>query len=307
MEHINTVLGLFLMLIVGYGAKKLNLLKEEHSKILNDIILNITLPAFVISNLLGKELNKDMFTTPFVLYAVSSITIVLAVIIGKSLKFKPTLVYSIAMTASFANTGFLGYPLTEALFKGNPQALPTAVIVDQFGMQLILYTTAPLLASFLIKDTDQEKFSWKTIANIFKSPVLIVSILGLIFHKYTLPDCLTQTCGHLSGATVPLVMISIGLKIKPSETPKYVIPALIVIALKMILQPIMMYFGTNAIIEEKFIVDIATIQVGLSPAMVTSILIDKYNGDTHFACAAIFICTLLTILFVPITATLLGI
>ena len=307
MEHINTVLGLFLMLIIGYLAKKIKILKAEHSKILNSVILNITLPAFVINAILNKQLTFGMFLTPVVVYAVIIATIIISYIICKILKYSPKLTFAVMLTASFANTGFLGYPIISALFNNNPQALPTAVIVDQLGMQLLLYISTPIIAALIVKEQNQEKFSYKTFLNIFKSPVLVVSIIVIIFNNIHLPDFLMQTFKHLSGVTVPLVMISIGLQIKPSETPKYVIPVIIVFILKMILQPIFMHYGMNLIIQEKFITDIATIQMGLSPAMVTSILIDKYKGDTNFACAAIFICTLLTVIFVPFTAEILGI
>ncbi|MBQ0105627.1 MAG: AEC family transporter [Armatimonadetes bacterium] len=307
MGHINTVLGLFLMLMIGYGAKKLNILKEENAGIINSIIINITLPAYVIAHILGKELDVNMFATPVVLYVITGLTVILSLLICKILKLSDKLTYSIVLTASFANTGFLGYPIVEALFKGNDMAIPTAVIVDQIGMQLMLYISAPIIAAFIIKENKEEKITFRTLLGVFRSPVLSVSVLALIFHRIILPDCIMQTCNHLSGATVPLVMIAIGLKIKPSETPKYVLPVIIVLILKMIFQPILMHLGLSAFINDKYIIDIATIQMGLSPAMITSILIDRYKGDTHFACAAIFVCTLLTIISVPFTANILGI
>lgn len=307
MGHINTLLGLFFMMIIGYGVKKIGLIKEEHSKLLNIVIVDITLPAFVISHLMGRELNGEMFVTPAVLYGVSFVTVIISYIICQLLKFNSKLTFAVVLTASFANTGFLGYPIVEALFKGNPQAVPTAVIIDQLGMQLLLYISAPIIGGLLVKEKEGEKITLKSILLIFASPVMIASILGIIFHKYTLPDCIMQTCDHLSGATVPLVMLSIGLRIHPKETPKYVIPALIVLILKMIMQPILMHWGVGLLVQEKFIIDVATIQMGLSPAMVTSILIDKYNGDTNFACAAIFVCTMLTVISVPITAGILNI
>lgn len=306
MGNIDTVLGLFLMLLIGYGAKKINLLKEDNATILNKIIINITLPAFVLINLLGRPIIKSMFATPIVFYVVAIITIIITLIICKIFKFSPELTLAICATSAFANTGFMGYPIIGALFESNIQALPTAVIIDQFGMQLLLYIAVPVLASFLIKNSN-EKFSFKKFLNIFKSPVLIASILGIIFHKYTLPTFLDQTLSYLAAVTVPLIMISIGLKIHPSETPKYVLPAIIVIILKMLLQPILMRYGVSLAVKEQFIIDIATIQIGLSPAMVTSILVDNYKGDTHFTCAAIFVCTVLTLITVPFTAYLLEI
>ena len=307
MGHVNTLLGLFLMLIIGYGAKKTNLIKEEHSKILNTVIINITLPAFVISHLMGRELNREMFITPCVVYSVCLVTVFLSILICRMLKFSPELTFALTLTASFANTGFLGYPITEALFRNTPGAVPTAVLVDQLGMQFLLYVSAPIIAGFLIVKKGEKRFSLSNVFDIFRSPVMIACILGIVFHKFTLPDFIQQTCGHLSGATVPLIMISIGLKIHPSETPKYVFPALIVIILKLLLQPVLMHWGMAMAVSEKYIIDVATIQMGLSPAMVTSILTDRHGGDTNFACAAIFICTMLTIITVPFTANILGI
>ncbi len=306
MAHAGTVFGLFLMLMVGYGCKKFHLLKEENSQILNKIILNITLPCFLLAHLLGKEYAANMFKTPFAYYVIAIITMIIAYLICRALKLSEKLTYAILLTAGFANTGYLGYPIIEAIYKGNPQALPTAVIVDQFGMSLLLNICAPILAFFLIKDKKHDKPLYMDLLNVLRTPVMIATIFGLVFHDLQLPSFIIEPLNRFSDSTIPLVMIAIGLKMKPVQAPKYVIPVLIVFILKMILQPILMHFGLPLIVHEKFIIDIATIQIGLSPAMVTSIYIETYNGDANFSSAVIFVCTMLTVFTVPLTAIILG-
>ena len=307
MAHAGTVVGLFLMLMIGYGCKKFHLLKEENSQILNKVILNINLPCFLLAHLIGSNFTAHMFLTPLVYYAVTLVTLISAYVISKLLKFSDKMTFAVVLTASFANTGYLGYPIIEALFKGNPQAMPTAVIIDQLGMTIILNILAPILAKVLIKEGNENKSIFKNIFDVLKTPVMIATIFGLIFHNLHLPNFLLEPLNRFSEATIPMVMIAIGLKMKPAQAHRYVIPVLIVFILKMILQPVLMYYGLGAIIQEKYIIDIATIQIGLSPAMVSSIYVESYNGDASFSAAVIFVCTTLTMITVPLTATILGI
>ena len=307
MTHLGTVLGLFLMLMIGYGCKKVHLLKEEHSQILNKIILNITLPCFLLAHLLGSKFTPNMFVTPLVFYTIIFITLIVSYFICKLFKFNQKLTYAIVLTASFANTGYLGYPIVEALFKGNPQAMPTAVIIDLLGCGLLVYILPPILSKIIIKDEEHKESILKNILDVLKTPIMIVTIFGLIFHNLQLPNFILEPLNRFSGATVPLIMIAIGLKLNPVKGSKYIIPILIVFILKMILQPILMYYGLGAIIHEKYIIDIATIQIGLAPAMILSIYTENYKGDVDFASTVIFICTMLTILTVPLTAIILGI
>jgi len=306
MPNISTVLAIFLMLIIGYIAKKTNILKEEDCLIINKLVLNLTLPAFIIVNVMGSTLNLNMFITPFISIVCSFILIVIAYYLCKLFKFSKSLTLGVVLTSTFANTGFLGYPIISSLFT-DKKAMPAAVILDQFGMQFVLILTIPFIVAFIMKNKDDSKFNIKDLIKLFSSPIFPITILALIFHKLVLPEFIMKTCGYMASATVPLAMLSIGLNISTSESKKYVYPLIIVIILKLFLAPVLMYYGTHLLITDLVVANVVTMQFGLPSAVLTGIMTTQYKGDAAFASSAIFVTTLFSIVLIPLLAAILGV
>ena len=63
---LSTVASIFLLLIVGYGAKKLRILSVNDTGVINSIVINLALPAFIFSSVHDKPLTVGMIKAPIV-------------------------------------------------------------------------------------------------------------------------------------------------------------------------------------------------------------------------------------------------
>ena len=293
------------MLIIGYIAKKVKILKESDTALLNKIILMICLPAFVINAIMGSQLKISMFVTPGAGIICETLILLIAFLMCKIFRFSKELTLGVMFCSAFGNTGFLGYPVVASLFKDN-LAMPAAVIFDQFGMQFFFLIAAPIIASWVIGGSEKN-YSIKNFYEIFKKPVLITLFITLAFHTIKLPSFFMEATKNIGNAIIPLAMMSIGLNLKASSTLKYAGPLLIVIALKLMLLPLFMYFVVHALGVSGTVANVVIMQTSLATAVLAGILTTEYKGDGTFASAAIFTTTLVDIVMIPIVSSLLGI
>ena len=305
MEQFNTILAIFFMLALGYIAKKAGYLKEEDIGVINKIILYLCLPAFVINGVMGSKLNMAMFITPGAGVICEGIVLCVAFLICKLFKFNKDLTYGVMLCSAFANTGFLGYPVVSSLFNSR-LAMPSAVIFDQFGMQFFLVIIAPILASWIL-GKNQEISKTRNFFELFKKPVFPVLILSLIFHNIKMPEFFMMATGMLGKSIVPLAMMVIGLNLKTSSIFKYIKPLFVVICLKLLLLPLLMYFLLTLLDIDGTVLKVVVLQASLATAVLSGILVAENKGDGTFASSAIFVTTLLDVAMIPLVASILKI
>lgn len=141
---------------------------------------------------------------------------------------------------AFANTGFVGFPLMEALF-GNYGLLLAAVY--NLCYNLFFYTYAVYLFS------RKPKFR---LLEIFKNPVSVASILAIVLFviPWRMPPFLSETFKLIGDMTVPMSMMVMGsmlagVKIKKLVTDKkaYIVSALRLIVLPAVVMGVIIAFS----------------------------------------------------------------
>jgi len=299
-EVVGTVLAIFLLLLVGYLAKCLGVLRTSDSTVINSLLLNFTLPAFIFMAFRGVHLSRGQAFAPVAMQALQVLLLALAYIGGRAMKLDRRTTGGLMMAAAFGNTGFLGYPVTVAAFPTNRDALPTAVVIDEFGMALALYTVGIVVASAF----GGSRFDWSGALTFLKMPSLLATVAGLLLRSYTLPQPLLSALSYLGAATVPLAMISLGLMLTGSSIAASVKPAGLVVLLKMGVAPLLMHFAMTTIGANPTVHDVAVLQAAMPSAILTGIFSARYGSNAAFVATAVFLTTILSIPLIPVTLLL---
>jgi len=114
------------------------------------------------------------------------------------------------LCVALGNTSFLGYPLVSALL--GEQALPYAVIYDQFGAFLILSTFGLyVLARY---GGDDEPTARDILRRIATFPPFLAMVFGLTLMPAEPPAWIAGGLQRLADALLPLVVLAIGLGLK---------------------------------------------------------------------------------------------
>ncbi|ADL52510.1 AEC family transporter [Clostridium cellulovorans] len=302
-QSIQSIMTILLMISVGYILDRKKWFNEESKKLLSKLVVNISLPAYMLQNIVTNFTREKLFEMsgglliPFVSIGICYIV---AVVIAKAIKV-PKKRFGTFVTLFFvSNTIFIGLPVNLALF--GEQSIPY-VFLYYIANTTFFWTLGVYSIS---KDGDAEDTKLFSIASLKKcfSPPMLGFIIGIIFVIINLkiPFFILDTCKYLGNLTTPLSMLFIGATMAAVDLKtiridkemiflnigRSVISPLIVIILGLFIKgPMLM--------KEVFIIQAAM------PGMINISIISKaYNADYEYAAVMITVTTIVSMISIPI-------
>ena len=296
----NQILILFILLVIGFISRKLNIVDEDFSKSLSNFLFNIIFPAMII-DAMSYPFSVDMLVDSGWLILIS--TIVLLISIGLSFfityilnvnKFAKN-VYMFALI--FSNFAFMGFPVIEALFgkEGVFYAaiynLPIFFLVNSFGIMLI-------------KRRKDNGFSF-SLKNVLNVP-FITTIIGFLFFLFSieLPFVISSSVEMMAQMTTPLAMVLAGLVLANAGFKRIFsnYKVYIISIIRLIILPIIVLILLKSFKFDLIIVGIPVMITAMPVAVNLSVLTEKFYGDSYSAAQCVFISTLLSLFTIPIIA-----
>jgi len=301
---IGTVFSVFLLLSLGYGAKKVRLLKAEDADLLNTVVVYMTLPAFIFDAIYSyrKPLPWSIAKAPAAGFATILIVLAIAYLAGKAMNLSRPTLGGLIIASGFGNTGFLGYPVVQAAFQ-DKAALVTAALYDELAMALPLYTMGALIAaSFSGTRVDRAQ-----LVRVLTLPSLIAIPVALVVRQVSIPAPVISAIRYLAAGTVPMVMISLGLSLSGRSLRGMALPVAVTCTLKLAVLPLLTYYaarwaGLSGVVHQSTVLESA-----MPSAVMTCVIASKFGADAKFVAGVIFLTTLLSIGTIPISIIILGI
>ena len=223
---------IFVFLALGFVLNKTKVIDGNAEKALSKILLTAVLPFMILNSsqhTYSHEAVNGMVTCAAFGIGYYALTLIVMRLSLKKAKMSEDERRIMVTCTTFANTGFVGFPLMEALF-GNYGLLLAAVY--NLCYNLFFYTYAVYLFS------RKPKFR---LLEIFKNPVSVASILAIVLFiiPWRMPSFLSETFKLIGDMTVPMSMMVMGsmlagVKIKKLVTDK---KAYIVSALRLMVLP----------------------------------------------------------------------
>lgn len=280
-------------------------------------ILEIIFPALLIA-LLGyfyakkekvsmeipNKINLDVFIPILIFYAISeklpSITTLTSfsfgaviVVLGSGLilypftKFLKVNPRTFLPSMMFNNSINLGLPLALFAFGEEAMALFIALsivqIIGQFTIAIVMYGGEVKLI------------------NLFKNPVIIVTILGLFFNYFNfhLPQITQEPLLMLSQVSIPLILFSLGVRLASIKFSHIKIG--IIGAILCPLSGILMAFFAIWIFDYTSLQKSLLILFGaMPPAVVNSLMAEKYGYDSASVASIVAIGNIFSLIIIPI-------
>lgn len=290
---IGLVASVLVLILIGLALRLLGVLNREDADVLNNVIVYLALPALIFTAIRDSQFSTKILLFPALGWLIIFVCMALAYGIGRLLKLAPATLGAFVITAGLGNTGYLGYPLALAIF--GQTHLVKAVFYDVFGTALILMTAGILIAEKFGADSGERG----KVLGILTFPPLIAVALGLVLRPVALPGFISQVIGYLAHATVPLIMLSIGLSLKPGHIVDYRAPIAAAGVVKLLLAPLLALALARATGLPSPDGSILVLQASM-PAMTLSFVIgQRYKLDTDYIPAVIFATTLMSAVTIP--------
>ncbi|VEF49354.1 auxin efflux carrier [Bacillus freudenreichii] len=292
------MLTLYCIAILGWTARKRNILCKKSIGVLTQLLLYITLPALILHSL-NIELSMGLLKDFIRLITMSAYICILSAMLAAYFNKKARLpahqksVYESLMI--FGNQGFIGYAVSFILLG------ETGIIyLTVFNICYLVFIWAYGIHLFTRK---KDAVNWRA---VLVNPGILSTVIGLVllFLPFTWPSFLAGTLESVGKMTVPLSMILVGalvanVKLKVLLTSlknKYLWASsmLRIFFFPLLLLPFAALPIPFPVMMTAFIVS------GMPSAPTICIYAQKYGGDSLFASLGVLITTALCILTIPI-------
>lgn len=295
MGFLTIICSIICMILIGVLLNYLDVLDSNDAEKLNKIVINIGLPCLIFDALYTADLSAlPSFTILTVSTLMSSLIIgLITYFILKLFSLDKKVIWSIVVVVVLGNTGFLGYPMCQGIFGS--AGLVRAVFSD-----LATSITFILVSAILVLIFDGSIKS--AIKKIVTFIPLWSIILGIIFNVLSIPiiDIGTTVIEYLSGLTIPIIMISLGISLNLKGFKDNFKQVVSVSAIKLIMYPIIAFLILSFLSVSGLNLNVGVMEACMPSAMLGLVLAINFNLDVDLTADCIFTNTLISLITMPI-------
>lgn len=306
---------LFLIIFGSAVIARFKNLDENWQKVLNSFALNIGLPALIFASLAKISFNgQSGIVIANSLFLLISFAIVYG--LGRAFNIKQKTIRTLFICFAFGNIAYLGLPVLTQIY--GPRILPDASLIIgvhlfwlfTIGLGFLDYEMASRQSWFgkLFHKKNKQDIIKHIGLDLLKNPLLISIFLGLVvaLSGMHIPRLVSTAINMLAASVSPVVLVVIGLFIASSKIGKLKewVPVIIFSAMTLFILPGLFYLGLKIFATDlsKYIPSI--IEIAMPLAITPFALADKFNLDKQFIARAIVLSTILSIITIPIWATI---
>ena len=292
-----TMLKLFLLLVLGFVLFKCHIFDEYTNKKISALIVNVASPMLIISSIAGVEgSNKSIV---FLMIGAGILMYIGFIILGKIINRifpfpkKDWPVYECMVV--FANTGFMGYPVLLDVF-GQEAVFYASLIHMAFNF--FVYTYAIMC---LTKGDDSEfKLNFKQLL----TPGIILIFVGIFIYLFDiqLPSVLMDTINSVGSLTAPLSMMMIGssLAVYPIKDSFTDWRSYIFAFVRLMIVPFVTMIMCRLLHIDAYYANITIITNAMPVGSMVLMLATQYNANVKIVTRNIVVSTLLSVSTIPI-------
>ncbi|WP_278627892.1 AEC family transporter [Thomasclavelia cocleata] len=290
---IDLQIEIFILMIIGYILRKINIISKENRKSLTDLVIYIILPANIIYSFMIK-MDETIIKSGFTILIVSIVIQLGCQVFGKYFFVKThSRQRSVLQYGTIcSNAGFMGSPLIQGLYGLDGLLFASIYLIPQ---RIVMWSGG--VACF----TSTKGI--EVVKKVITHPCIIAVFIGLfiMIGQIKLPNYLYVSIKTLSGCTMSLSMIVIGGILAEIRFRDVISKLTIYYSfIRLILIPLLVLFGCIIVKLPILVTAVATVLAGMPAGSTTAILAEKYNGDSKLAVEIVFLSTALSLITIPL-------
>jgi len=230
MNSYETIIAIVVLILIGYICRRIGLLKPDDAKILNKIVVYLAIPSLIFLAMYNADLSDTVTlgTITLICITIGILCGGIAYLFASLRNYSKETRWGLVTASAMLNSGFLGYPVVLGVFGSI--GLVSAVFYDLGSVILFIFFGFLLI---LVYGGNYQ--------GIFKESVFFPSIiaisLGVLTNIFQLPlgSLVPEILDYLSGAAIPLIMLSLGLSLEFKEVKEYFAAASFVSVIRLVI------------------------------------------------------------------------
>jgi len=306
---LNKIAPIFLLIAFGFVLRRLKVLDGNSRTFLNFLVVSILLPCMLFESISSKELGDNtgqityltMIMTVLLVVAITFVGYIICRLTG--VKDKRNLAVHVFCYGT-SNCGLIGFPVMNAVF--GKEAL-FVLVMQNIALTLLLFSLNTFLLHFIGGGGKMDKEAFK---KSFLNPNIISSFIGLafLFLGWKLPLALNDCVSMLGDSATPLSMLLIGALLGDADLKAIFgdIKFIIIGLSKMILSPVVAFLILYWLPIPDIMKLAMTFACSFPIAMIVAPVCEKEGYNSELASSLICYTTLLSVLVIPLCATVLS-
>lgn len=297
---LKSLLTLFLLVATGYVIKKINLVSDNTTDELSDVLLKVIVPCSIIaSGFEGKSGDVKKLGLSFLIISLCYIAffIISFLVFRVIVKEKGKRNISVNMCV-FANTSFIGLPLTQVLFGS--EGMIYAVIYN------LLYNV--FMFTYGIRLFDGERKEKVDIKGILLEPLTISSVLSIILFLLPIENggVIEDFFAAIGGVSGPLSMMLVGSWLIGMDLKKVMTKPLcyVVSLMRLLILPFIVYLVLSLFPMDEVMRNTIVLMSALPVGTLNVIFSKKYGGDATFPNETMMQSLALSVVTIPLIVLL---
>lgn len=296
-----TVIGGVLGFVaIGVVLRVTGLLSAEDARPLNTVLMWVALPALIFTAVMRSPLDPAFAMLPAIGWAVALLGLAGSWGLSKLLKLEGPTAGAFIMVCTFGNTAYVGYPVAQALL--GDAGLVRAIFSDVFGNTAAVISIGTIVASHY----GAHDVKVNALKEIVTFPPFIALAAALVLHSVPVSAQLTSWLEALGKLVVPMIMISVGLTLKPRALRGHFAHASVVAAMKLVALPLVALALGTLLLPDQASLRIAVLEAGVPTMMLIMIMGLRFKLDTDFIASAILMTMVGAIATIPLLQLLVG-
>ncbi len=291
---INVVLPIFIVILLGYVLRVLNVFKVSDIKVFNKIVFTVALPL-----MLFKDISRSDFSNFF------DVKMLTFALVTTFLSFSVAWLVAILIVKRESRGSFI-----QGCFRGNYAIIGLSLIANILGASntgkgaivttfvIPIYNILSVVAlSVYGSKKNQENIFVSSVKNIIKNPLIIGIVVAFPFTFFSikLPDFVNMSVNYMSNLATPLALIAIGGSINPSDFLKSAGSSALASLLKLVIipgvfVPFAVYFGLTG---ESLVV--LFVMYSVPTAVSSFVMADAMGNDAPLAANIVLMTTIFSI------------
>ncbi len=300
LTNLSIVLPVFALILAGWIARKTGALGENATREVNRLVVYLALPALLF-DIMANAKPAEIWQPGFMAAFTAGCTVIFCVTLVWRMSSGRHLADAAidGLNASYANTGFIGFPLVLSLV-GDTGMGPT-LIATILTVCVLFAIAIILIEGGLQSETRRRDIALKTALALVKNPLLVAPALGavIMMSGVSLPAPVHAFLKLLGGAASPCALIALGLFLAGARSGEgsRAKTAGILVGLKLIAQPVVTWLIAAPLLNlppaaTHTAVLLAALPTGTGPFM----LAEFYGREASLTSRVVLASTVLSVL-----------